>query len=360
MIRTIDRYVLKEFAIPFIVGTAAVVLMFLANMLIAYGSDLFTKRVPFSAVMQLLLFKIPSTLNLTLPVGVTIASAFAMSRLVRESELSAIRAAGVPIRRVVFPMTVLGLFVSMLSFYLGEEVTPRFEKRSIEVLRKIGASSPAINVQANVLISLNNGEYYLSVGSARKESDGGVAVEDIIVFHKPKKGEDLIAQASTGRYFDGILSLNDAYIRHFQNKRLVEYEIKSRYDINQRVSIEDFFSQPMPEEMTLRQLGNEIQKLKSRGIPTKLYEVDYQNRFAVPAACLVFSLFSPVFAIYFSRGGAFMGVLVSIFVVFAYYNVWVISSQILSKDWILSPILGAWLPNVLFICLGMVFLWRSE
>ena len=69
MMRLIDRYVFKELFVPFLIGTAAVVIMFLANVLIAYSGELFRKDIPFSAVGQYLLFKIPQTLNLTLPIG---------------------------------------------------------------------------------------------------------------------------------------------------------------------------------------------------------------------------------------------------------------------------------------------------
>ena len=52
--------------------------------------------------------------------------------------------------------------------------------------------------------------------------------------------------------------------------------------------------------------------------------------------------------------------LVAIIIVFLYYNIWILTSQVLSKGWILPPVVGAWLPNVLFGAVGVYALWRAE
>jgi lipopolysaccharide export system permease protein len=65
-------------------------------------------------------------------------------------------------------------------------------------------------------------------------------------------------------------------------------------------------------------------------------------------------------AVNFARSGAFMGVLLSIFLVLLYYNAYVISTEILGRNSWVSPVVAAWLPNVVFLVLGLVFLRRAE
>ena len=344
---------------PFIVGTFSVVLMFLANTLIFYAGNIFKKEIPLSAVGQYLMFKIPQTLNMTLPVGITIASALAMSRLVRESELTAMRAAGIPVRRAMLPILVMGLLASALSFLISESVTPSAEARAMKTIRNIFASAEAIGLQSNVLIKLNRGEYNASIGVVSRGQHGEVLMSDVLIFNKPKKGEDYIVQAPNGVYKDGILTLNSPTIWQPRADQMT-FAKPARLLITVRASMEDFFGEPQPESMTAAKLKKTIETWKSRGQDTRSYEVDYQNKFAVPVACLVFALVSPIFALYFSRGGAFIGVLVSIIIVFLYYNIWVLTSQVMAKSWILPPVVGAWLPNVLFFIAGIVALWRSE
>lgn len=361
-IRVLDRYVFKELLIPFMVGTVSVVIMFLANTLIFYSEQLFKKEIPLSAVMQLLYFSIPSTLNLTLPVGITIAASLTVARLVRESEMTAIRAAGIPIRRVLVPIFIMGLMVSVLSFYLYENVTPKSTMKMQDTLRKIFMSAEAIGVRSNVLLKLDNGRYHISIGQVQNAPDGGVEMKNVLVFHQPKQGEYWFASTDNALYNDGLFIMFKPIIYVFEGTRLISFKVEDRHVISQRVTVDAFFGTPQAEEQNLRELRNTYLTLRERGnyAMAREYEVEYQNRFSVPFACFVFSLTAPIFSLYFSRGGPFIGVLLSIILVFLYYNLWVISAQKLAKAGFLPPIVGSWLPNVIFILIAVIALWKSE
>ncbi len=358
--RLLDRYLVRELTVPFLVGTVAVVMMFLANMLIAYAPQMFSKEVPLIAVLQYLYFKIPGTLNMTLPVGITIASALAVSRLVRESELTAMRASGIPIRRTLVPVFLTGILVAVSSFFLAERVTPVAERHAFERLRKIFASPEVLGMRTNTTFRIGDGQYYVSIGTVRDGPRGTVVFDDVLVLNKPKRGEDWVLQAKSGSYDDGILTLYRPSIWIFNDQQLVDFSVEDAYTINLRLSREDFFGNPLPEEQTLTELRQNIERLRRIGAPTHELEVDYHSRYAVPAACFVFAIFSPVFALWFARGGAFIGVLFSIITVFLYYNIWVISAQILARKGLLPPLVGVWLPNALFVAAALVALWKSE
>jgi lipopolysaccharide export LptBFGC system permease protein LptF len=114
-----------------------------------------------------------------------------------------------------------------------------------------------------------------------------------------------------------------------------------------------------PDMANAQHLGRGKHELRI-GQRVRAVEIVFHNKLAVPAACAIFAVFAPVVAFYFSRGGAFVGVLISIFIVFLYYNLWILTSQVLAKGWILPPVLGAWLPNILFAIAGVVALWRAD
>ena len=91
-----------------------------------------------------------------------------------------------------------------------------------------------------------------------------------------------------------------------------------------------------------------------------MQEVGYYVRFSVPAACIVFALTGPVFAVWLARSGAFIGVLLSIVLVLIYYNVFIVSTEIIGRNGWLDPMLSAWLPNIIFAVLGFFALRRAE
>jgi lipopolysaccharide export system permease protein len=333
--------------------------MFLANTLIAYSQEVFSRDIPLVSVLQYLTLKVPQTLNMTLPVGVTLAGSLAISRLVRESELTAMRAAGISIKRIMVPFLLVGLLVALLSFYLAEFVTPKTEARASETMRKIFASAEAVDLRSNVLLKLNNGEYHASLGLVRKNDKGHVVIDDILVFQKPKRGEDWVVQAPKATYDDGLLQLFDATVVKMAGAQ-TQFFYPKVWEINLRMSLDDFFGVRAPESMSITELRNAMREWRAEGQDMRAVEIVYHNKLAVPAACLVFALFAPVVALYFSRGGAFVGVLVAIIIVFLYYNIWILTSQVLAKGWIMPPIVGAWLPNVLFASAGAYALWRAE
>jgi lipopolysaccharide export system permease protein len=354
-----DRYVLKELAVPLFVGTGAVVLMFLGNTLIFYAGQVFQKEIPLEAVLQYLVFKIPQTLNMTLPVGMTIAASLTVTRLTRESEITALRAAGIPIRRILLPIFLAGAVVAGISYWLQEWVTPKSEARAMRTLRNIFATGEAIPVQSNVLLKLNAGEYLASIGTIRKGQQGEVVMEDVGVFQRPKLGEEWWVHAPRATYRDGIFTLQKPIVRQMEGMNL-RVLTPDTYTLNIRVGLDTFFGQKQPEAMTSSELNASIRNWKAQGQDTRKAEVAYHSKFSVPAACFVFAVFAPVFAFIFARGGAFIGLLVSIVSVFVYYNIWVLSSQLLSGQWLLPPVVGAWLPNVLFCVVGAIVLWRCE
>ncbi len=119
-------------------------------------------------------------------------------------------------------------------------------------------------------------------------------------------------------------------------------------------------SPAVPEEKTLSELKEQIEVDKQLGRSSKADEIKYHVKFSVPAACIVFALVSPVFAILFARTGGFVGVLISIVMVLLYYNGFVIGTQILSKYEFMHPWMCAWVTNIVFGVLGLIAIRRLE
>ncbi len=135
---------------------------------------------------------------------------------------------------------------------------------------------------------------------------------------------------------------------------------KADFTINEKIVPGDLFSPPLTEEMTLSELRDSIRVGRQTGSNTKDLEVKLQVKFSVPAACIIFALIGPIFAIYFAKNGGFVGVFLSIVLVLLYYNAFVISTEILSKIPQVPAWLAAWLPNILFVIIGVIAIRRLE
>jgi lipopolysaccharide export system permease protein len=359
MIKTLDRYVLREMFVPFLIGTVSVVLMFQANMLIALFKTLSLTHVPPGAIAQLLLFKTPNFLQMTLPVGVALASSLAISRLARESELTAMRAAGMSIRRVVRPVVFAGLAVAALNFFVVERVMPPSEFKARRLMNDVQMLALNPDFRSNVTINLKN--YTASFGSVtRGRAPGEVVLNDVTLIERRSPKEIVLITADRGTYKEGNWTILAPYFRYLKGNDLISASTQRDLKILEPISVPDFFLSPTQEEKSMVEILAAIKQAKLLRQDTRGLETALHTRLSVPAACFVFALTGSMFAVWMSRAGPFVGVLFSLAMVLAYYNAFVISTEIFGRNGWLPPIAAAWLPNVIFFLLGLWAIRRAE
>jgi len=358
--KTLDRYVLRELMVPFLIGTLAVVLMFEANLLIAQLKEFQLQAVPLQAILQILLYKAPMFLSMTLFVGISLAASLAISRITRETELTAIRSAGASIMRVVRPVMVFGLLVGVGNFILAERIVPPAERKVKQLLSQALIVGGIPEFKSNVVVNLRN--YTASIGLVQRKKIQGqdvIELQNVLLFERPRADEIWFYKADTGEYRNGVWSFPNGHAWTFKGNDLLKFEAQ-KVVFTEQIVITDIFVAPAPEDQTAEQLQQSIRENRRFGRDTTMLEVALHARYSVPAACLVFSVVAPVFAVLFARGGGFVGILLSIFLVFLYYNAYVISTEIMGRNNWVSPWMAAWLPNILFAMLGLLGLRRLE
>lgn len=359
--KRLDRYMWRELFVPFLIGTLAVVLMFQANYLIYIYKSFSVASVPPIAILKLLLFETPGWLNLTLPVGTSLGASLAISRLTRESELTAMRSSGASILRVLRPVMVFGLAVALANFIIAERVMPPSKKASRDLFAQVALLVTAPEFKSNVTLNLSN--KVAIIGTVSRGSNNQIQLASILLYERPQQDQVVITTAETGVYQDGIWRIEKPRVWMIQDKNLIAVQsFKEGEDlvINEPVSIEQMFSPPEPDELSIEELSKAIREQRKQGYDTRPQEILLHTRFSVPAACLIFALVAPVFAVYFARTGAFFGVLLSFIVVILYYNFFIICTQILGPNGFAPPVVAAWLPNIVFAVVGLFALRRLE
>ncbi|MHB8636255.1 MAG: LptF/LptG family permease [Fimbriimonadaceae bacterium] len=355
--KRLDRYVLRELLVPFLIGTLAVVLMFDINMLMGITKDYDISNIPKLALAQMILYKTPYFLNMTLPVGMSLGASLAMSRLARESELTAMRCAGARILRVIGPMALFGVLVGFGDLALVEKVMPLSERKFSSLEREFGVLAMMPNLAKDTFVRLEGMQ--VSIGQTTRTGPDTVVLGDVVIYSRPAPGDVTLIQAARGTYDRGQWILDNAYIYDLKAGDLTRFHESKRWTINRKIGIDDLLLPPQPEEQTAAELRQSIINARRQRLQTQQLEIEYQTRFSVPASCILFAFVAPALAIMFARSG-FAGVLLSIFLVFLYYNVFIFTTQILGKNSHISPILAAWAPNVLFAALGLVAIRRLE
>jgi len=339
-------------------GTVVIALLFVGNEFIFLFKQFEISHVPPLVLIQLVLFKIPGWLNLTLPVGVAMGASLAISRLAREGELTAMRAAGVSIRRVLVPVLAVAVLVAVANFYLVEKVVPKAALANRKLASEFFLLSAVPKFRSDVVIKLDR--YSARFGTVERRDDGSLFLTDVLLFESPKADEVFIYKSKSGSYTDGVWRFKEPFVYNLAGTNLIAGTTKQEVVINEKLQIADLFVPADPAEETAELLRQRIKEAKAIGKVATIYEVAYYVKFTIPASCIVFALTSALMAIRLARSGAFVGVLVSLGLVIVYYNIHVICTEIVGRNGWLPPVWAAWLPNIIYASLALLLGRRLE
>jgi lipopolysaccharide export system permease protein len=359
--KRIDRYVFREMIPPFFMAVLIVVVMFQANFYMALGKNDLTRNVPVSAILKILFLETPGFLIQTLPIAVSLAASLALSRLARESELTAFRSAGTRIMRALLPVALFGAMIGALDFVIIDKVAPRGAQASMELKTNVNIIASVGQFITNVQLKLQT--YTVNIGSVTKDpgKEERLALKDILLIERPEPGQVTAIVAPEGQYQQGLWTFRNAKTFKFKSGSKSSDVVESKYlKINQKINIRDLAMAPEPESMGISATRQKIAEYKKLKLDTRTLEIAYYNKLSYPFMCLIFSLISPIFSIKFAKQGGFIGVVISMVVIMLYFNAWVISTQIIGKDPNINPAVAAWLPNIIFMIIGLLGLRSLE
>ena len=134
MLKIFQRYVLRDVIRIF----ALAVGVFTGIVMLGLVYEFVRAELSLGQMLTLIPYGLPFTLPFTLPIAALLATSLTYGRLSADNEINAIRTSGVPIRFIVTPMVILGLFLSALSLYLQDQVIPPFHYK-IHNLRMLAA-----------------------------------------------------------------------------------------------------------------------------------------------------------------------------------------------------------------------------
>ena len=378
--KILDRSLLREMVVPFLIGQAAIVLMLVGSVLYNNATVLLMNQVPLVYVGKLILYFLPFLIHMTMPVAMAVGVSLAVSRLGRDSEITVMRASGASLVRIFMPFFLVGTIVSVGDFYFGELIVPLSVQRLEAVLAEIPNHLPKLQPLAGEWIVSNDKSYVIYVKTMIPQR-GYIELHGVMIVSGPKaiySGESapLMCSADNGRYQDGhwILDHPAAFSYTTDGKKVSQMAPRTMdfYVTVDPQAFQSGFLLQLPmwtmarsSSRTFWQLGDEIKRNQKQHINDVLTVLDYNFKMSIPFSCLVMALCCPPLSLRFARGGGFMGVLLSICLVFVYWNTMLLA-RILGTPGpdaaapLLSPAIAAWTQNILFVLIGLYVLRKSE
>src|SRR4030042_702685 len=125
MPKLLDRYVLREFVPPFLIGLLLLTFVLLINQVLLLAELFIEKGVPALEALRILGLLVPSILAFALPMAVLMGVLGGLARLSSDSEVVALQSLGVGPRRLGLPVLAFGLCGLLLTLPLALVLAPR-------------------------------------------------------------------------------------------------------------------------------------------------------------------------------------------------------------------------------------------
>lgn len=315
-----------------------------------FSDIFFSANIPSTLVWQLAVALIPNVIAFTCPMAVLVGTVIGLSKMQSDSELVAIRAAGVGNGHIVLPALVLGVLLSAFTFLVNLYGVPL----AARIVRTVALQTAIYKLESPIEPGVFNTEV---AGYTIYVKDGDITDgkwKNIFIHAEDAKtGTVRLITSRQGR-IDSNDQLSELVLENAVSTTItpdnneekfvsetigeVRFAIKTRRnEMVERLAK----TESSPEELGLRELS---QFARSReGKERTEAEILWQRRIVLSITPLIFALLGTVLVLRFGRGGRGFGIAVSLASLITYYLIAFLGEQLARTGW-LNVFLSGLLP----------------
>jgi lipopolysaccharide export system permease protein len=358
-VTTLDRYVIRNFLQPYlycIIGFLSIWLIFDIS---DNSATILEGHVSLAEVGRFYFSQLPQVLVILLPVALLLALLFCLGKMSRANEIVSMLTAGISVPRVLLPLMVLGLLTTGLVLALNYSLAPHAELSRKIFFDNINHGGPKqVRISGQIFRNrTNNRTWFIAHFQPNSNEFEGVQVI------QQDEHDNIVKNylATTAKYDPATK------VWHFELMKIVQYDAAGNItheELLPTLAIPGWTETPyrlssanvraeflgVPELRDYLQFNSDFPQTLLAPFHTQL-----QYRLALPWTCLVVVFMAAPLGIGFSRRGILAGVAIAIVLVFS-MNFLIHLFLALGEGDRISPLVAAWMPNVLFAAVGLYLL----
>src|SRR5215471_19363346 len=364
--RILRRYILGEVTSHALVGTAIFTFVIFTRELGQILELVVRNSAPLPSAAQLFFLIIPGALTLTLPAGVLIGVLLGLSRLAADSEITAMKACGIGMGRFLRMLSIFFVAAWVLALANSLYFAPRSQESLAHLQDRLKGSQVSFEIQPRVFYE-GFPKLVLYVHDV-KSAQGAAIWKGVFIADTSNPAAPKVTLAERGILVsEGKNTLHLHLINgssHDTDPATPDkYQISTFQETDLPITLpESTTAKDQPPSALSEVPTFELpQQAGLRKNPTiaRWYWIEFHRRFALPTACIVLALVGFPLGLSAKKGGKSAGFVLTIILVFAYYFVSLFGLS-LARQGKVSPGLGVWLADIVFLALGGFLLWRSE
>lgn len=363
--KILDKYITKYFILPFLYCLVVFIVLYIIIDLFGHLDEILRQNIRIGILWEYYISMIPLIIMQTAPVASLISAIYVLGTLNKYGEITAMRAAGISIYRILMPFIYIGLAITILIFGLSEKILPDSMRKAESIKENYidnadtGKSFNKKTIFNIALYGKNNRLIFID----NYDPSSNIATGITILEQDKKDNVTLKINAHEAKWSDGIWIFSNILMYRLDEKGMVagSPEFFEEKIINMEKPKDLVSKGTNYEYMSFMDLHNYIKNFSetSPKLITRL-NVDLHQKISIPFASLVVILIGSGFALRVRQRGkatALLGIGMSIVIGFIYYA-FMASCIALGKNGALPAILSAHLANIIFGSAG-IFLIRN-
>ena len=276
--RILTRYILKAHLAPFIFSLSVLTGILMINTVARRLETLAGKGLSWSVMAEVFVLSFPHILALTLPMAVLVSTLYAFSSLAAENEVTALKASGVNLNRLLLPLVFAATLFAGGMIWFNDVLLPETNHALKLLLVDIQRKSPTLQLKEQAINPISTGggsraKYYLQAGKIRSATS---ELEDVVIYDLSEAGRVQTVYADSGRMAfneantDLFLILHDGWINQIEGdnpERFVrsyfdQYRIQMR-GVGNQLTRTDSSDSRSDREMSLAMLHDEAEEARA-------------------------------------------------------------------------------------------------
>jgi len=346
--RIIDLYLTRTFLLYFLLTLVVCVSLFFLFTFFELIDDVFENSVSYTLLLDYFFHLLPHTLMLLVPISVLIATLVTFGVLDKTNQVLALKACGVSVYRIALPVLTFALTLSIFIFVIQEYILPYANQRQ-DNLRNIIKGHPVqthYQVGQSWIFGQENRLYHYNYFDPEREVFAELSIYHLDIAEN-RLFQHIYARRATWNAANRSWQLYNGWERSFRGNQL-EF---STFDekISSMKEEPSYFQQEVKEssKMTFLELRDYIESLQQGGFEVDHLKTELYKKLSFPVVSFIMSILGVPFAFSIGRKGTLYGVAVGVLLGIVYWGAFGVFG-VLGSNGLLSPVLAAWGPNLLF------------
>ena len=409
MNKIINRYIIKELTIPFLSSLFILIFVLLSNFILKNMDKFLGKGLSLGTVLKFLVYNSAWIVSLAIPMSILIATLMAFGRLSSDNEITAFKASGISMNKLLLPAMIFGLIVFSLITPFNLWVLPEMNHNVRKISHEISRNRPDIEFNEQLLNTFSDKIIY--VGKRLNTH----SFDNVVIFDKAQKDHTTImAEKGNFKSFqDGIVinlqngsiheelanneyrktyfdiykiaipfdqlefNLSNNLIRQERElnvnallKKIASYKnnIKNSEQkitlndnkidsLNKLLTIHENKKNLLMINMIKNQIDNQTSRkdknfklIKNYKKQINKYSVEVHKKFSIPIACFIFILLGTPLGVMAKNSNMSVSIAISILFFIVYWS-FLIAGEDFADRGRFNPALSMWAPNIF---LGMI------